>query len=175
MPNNTDIIYNGQVNLQIKIGDKLINLDEHNEGTYYLKKVFAMAMCGVSIGSQHIPQYIDLMFSDPTATVVEWKSALKQQLSLTSKTYSPTTDNDSVNPSASFTATLASSNLTMTIDEMSANNYSLRIDLITGFDSKGAQHTLATLPIAISKLEKLSSGMQAVITWTMRLLNTTEV
>lgn len=175
MANNTNILYEGQVSLQIKIGNKLITIEDHNEGTYYLKKVFAMTMCGETIGAQHTPQYIDLMFCDPSAKVIEWKSILKQQLPLTGKFYSPAVDNEAVNPDASFTATLSSTNLTMTMDEVASNKYSLRIDLVTGFDENGLQHRLATLPIAVSKLEKLSSGMQAIITWVMRLLNTTEV
>lgn len=173
MSNFTDMVYSGNVYTTIKIGNKIIELNNHNSGTVFLKKLFTKLITGNFEGAQDTPSFLDLRWYDNATET--WLPALSSQIPLTSKTYAWNSDKN--NWVAEFNAVIDHSNLIEDIESNSSKEY--RLFLQSGYDPLGGidplnieyYHDIASLDVLANDLSKIVPGTQAIISWQMQLLN----
>lgn len=182
MSNKTRLTYRGDVAVRLKIGSKVIDVKGYNSGTAYLKKSICKFLSGNYGGAPDIPQMIDLRKKDSSMPDVpaSWKTCLNQEIILTGKTFLIEDNNDlgiNNNWVARFTAAIPRAAL---IDAISADDVtnSYRLYLYGSFDELNISeryHDLAYIDISAESLSRITPGTQALIEWSMQILNYGEV
>lgn len=175
--NKTSLNYKGSIKVNLKIGDKIVTLTGFNNGTDYLKKSFCKFLSGNYGGEPDIPQMFDLRKYDTVNHI--WRSCLNQEIILSGKTYLKTTDSElGINDNwvARFTAAVPYAALVEPIDESDTGDY--RFYLYGSFDSSDVNeryHDLAYIPVEPSSLSRITPGTQALVEWSMQILNVDEI
>ena len=175
--NTTNLGYKGIVKLDLKIGDKVVTFKSFNNGTDYLKRAFCKFLSGNYGGNPDIPQMIDLRKYDETNDI--WRTCLNQEIVLSGKTYLKTSDSElgvDNNWIAKFTAAIPYAALIEPIQQSDTSDY--RFYLYGAFDSNDVNeryHDLAYISIDATSLSRISPGTQALVEWSMQLLNTDEI
>lgn len=170
--NRDRLFYKGSVKVKIKINNKYYTVYNHNSGTEYLQKSFCKFLTGNYGGEPDIPQLIDLRRQDPTYS--QWTTCLNQEIGLTGKTYLKTTDAElGLNDVwvARFTAAIPYSTLIANVTEGFTNFRLYLYGSFDGDDSSERYHDLAYIDISKETVEKITPGTQALIEWSMQLLN----
>lgn len=165
---STNMAYHGFIDVQINYKGKTINFTKHNEGTTYLKQVFARVLTGNYNIGQDTPQLLDLEYQTGDG---KWVSYLLGKIDLTSK--KPYRYGNQW--FASFTATLTSSNLSDYIQEGSGVNYRFAIttNKLSIYDD--STEAFAYVSVSDELLSKIVPGSQAIVTWNMQLINEEEL
>ena len=177
--NKTDLGYKGIVQIKLKIKDKIINLTTKNNGTDYFKKAFCKFLTGNYGGNPDIPQMLDLRKKIEDSSVVKWVTCLNQEIILSGKSYLLTTDSNlgiDDNWVARFTAAVPFDALLEPISDTDTSEY--RFYLYGSFDSKDIDeryHDLAYINIDAESLSNITQGTQALLEWSMQLLNVDEI
>ena len=175
--NTTNLNYKGIVKLDLKIGDKIISFKTFNNGTDYLKKAFCKFLSGNYGGNADIPQMLDLKKFDSESQT--FKTYLNQEIILTGKTYLYTSDSQlgiNNNWVARFTAALPYNALLEPIQDTDTNEY--RLYLYGSYDETDINeryHDLAYIKVTAEALSRITEGTQALIEWSMQLLNPDEI
>ena len=170
--NGTRLSYKGTVKVKIKINNKYYTIYKHNNGTEYLQKSFCKFISGNYGGDSDIPQLIDLRKEDGYGN---WTTYLNQELGLTGKTYLKTTDAELGLDDvwvARFTAAIPYSVLIdpKPIAETDTGHY--RLYLYSSFDvEEQSYHDLAYIDISAEALSQITPGTQALVEWSMQLLD----
>lgn len=169
MKNMTNLFYNGFVSVSIKINDKLINLSNHNSGLPTLNRSFCNFITGNTTTIEDIPEYIDLRYNNGES----WESILISRIHLSGKSW--TYDSSLQNYVAKFTGVISYNYLSRLISRTDTSLYRLYLySGSLGLDSLGnptGYYDLAYLDIDAETLSYLSPGTQAIIEWSMQLLN----
>jgi len=169
MINNTNLWYRGEVNMRLRIKDRTFDFKSHNEGLPALSESFARIMSGNYRGLCDIPRYIDVRKLRP-GTDDEYLSYLTvNKLPLTGANWAI---NELGEYEADFTATIASTMLYSLVPVNSSDKFKLYLCTDTE-DGKGIRD-LARLDIPALQLSRIVPGVQAVIEWSMKLVNPTE-
>lgn len=166
--NVTNLSYEGDVTVKLKINGKLYEIENHNEGLNYLKYIFTVFITGNDVGTAYYPQYLDLR---KDYTDVGELSFLNYFSEITGKRYYY--DNGSWY--AEFTTVISSEQLLQTVLPDDTSDY--YIYLMTGYDEANTtetQHDLARLSITPKTLSLITPGITATIVWSMRLVNSSE-
>ena len=166
--NKTSLIYKGVVDVRLIIGDKVIDISNHNQGTPNLMKILAMFLSGNGNNSL-TPQYLDVRRKNTTdADVPEnWETCCFHEISASSRIYEYVDSNwQSV-----FTFSLSSSNLTDYVDA-SDTSHNYRFYLCSKEDVNLVE--LAYLDATVDELSKITPGIQATIEWRMQISNPTK-
>ena len=177
MMNNVNFGYKGVASLKLKINDKIFEIEHTNNGTDYLKKSFCKFLSGNYGGNADIPQLLDLRVFDDSAS--KWLTCLNQEIVLTGKTYLQTSDPQlGIDNSwvARFTAAIPYASLLEPISDTDSREF--RFYLYGTFDSTDVNeryHDLAYIPVEASSLSRITEGTQALLEWSMQLLNMNEV
>ena len=175
--NTTNLGYKGIVKFKLKIGGKIFNLTSFNNGTDYLKKSFCKFLTGNYGGNPDTPQLLDLRKFDTDAN--KWITCLNQEIVLTGKTYLQTTDEAlgiNNNWVARFTAAIPFASLIEKILDSDTHQY--RFYLYGSFDESDISeryHDLAYVNVTAESLSQITEGTQALLEWSMQLLNYDEV
>ena len=175
--NNINFGYKGVVRLNLKINNKIISITSSNNGTDYLKKAFCKFLSGNYGGSADVPQMLDLRRLDTVNNI--WRTCLNQEIVLSGKTYLRTTDAElgvTDNWVARFTAAVPYAALISPIDSSDDGQY--RFYLYGAFDDNDINeryHDLAYIDIDTTSLSRISPGTQALIEWSMQILNVNEI
>lgn len=165
--NKTDLAYKGNVVVKLKIKDKIITLEGHNTGLESLKKSFCKFLTGNYSGAEDIPQFLGLRKSVDYGTT--WVNCLSDEIPLTGKGYEFSTTIVPNNWIARFTAVINHSAL---LNDISAEDTAwYRLYLYTVSDNQSAPIDLAFLTVSAEDLAKITPGTQAIIEWTMQLLD----
>lgn len=149
------MIYSGNVSLRIKIKDKIIEINNHNSGLPAFFRGFAKVMAGYDLTVTEKPAYIDLQYKATGET--EYSTCLNSPLTFT-KMYTTTTEGDWV---TIFTTILVASSIA--IDISSYPDAEFRLCL------QSRMEDLATIKILYSDLERIISGTQGLIEWTLKV------
>lgn len=175
---STYLGYRGIVQFKLRIGDKVICVARKNNGTDYLLKSFCKFLSGNYGGNADIPQLFDLrkrVSEDPE----KWETCLNQEIVLTGKTYFKTSDSQlGIDNSwvARFTASIPYSTLVEAISDTDTTPY--RFYLYGSYDTNDISeryHDLAYIPVTAEALSRITEGTQALVEWTMQILNSDEV
>lgn len=160
--NKTSFSYMGNVTLTIKVGDKLVELNNHNAGTTLLMKSFAKFLSGNYSGISDIPELLDIRDSNGA-------SILSSLIPLSGKYYEFSSSHN--NWISRFTALINSSSIIRQIE--SSQTYTLH--LCSGYDSISlTNNNLAELEVSAEDLQTISPGTQAMVEWTMQVVNANE-
>lgn len=177
--NETSLGYKGIVQIKLRIKDKIVDLTIKNNGTDYFKKAFCKFLTGNYGGSSDIPQMLDLRRKVEEASVEKWTTCLNQEIILSGKTYLLTTDSSlgiNNNWVARFNAAIPYSALLDPISDDDTGEY--RFYLYGSFDNKDVEeryHDLAYIDIDAQSLSNITEGTQALLEWSMQLLNVDEI
>lgn len=177
--NKTDLSYRGIVKFKLKIGDKTVSVTQKNNGTDYLKKAVCKFLTGNYGGNADIPQLLDLRQKLAGTDPERWITCLNQEIVLTGKTYLQTTDSElgiDNNWVARFTAAIPYAALLEPISDASTDQY--RFYLYGAYDSADVYeryHDLAYIDIDAPSLSRITPGTQALVEWSMQILNLDEV
>lgn len=158
--------YKGEVELSLKIGNKVIKKNIHNTGTLQLKRAFAMFLCGGTVATQalrYLPSRIDLRVYQSGS----WVTALKRTVPVTSPTYIKETVGEET-WSTQYNAVMPYSSLISGIDEQNQYRVYLMCDSIADNDES---KDLAYIDVNASDLSTLTAGVSAIISWKLKLLN----
>lgn len=163
---NTSLTYTGRVDIKLKIRNKIIGMEKHNEGDEWLFKAFAKFVTGNSNTEGDIPKYLDIRESNAGG----WVSILTTPVELTRRYF----DNDSnYGWTGILHGSIAYENLLSTIPDTSTGNY--RIYLISGYDTDpgqvGQYHDLAHTDISAVALSNIAPGVQLLVDWNMSISN----
>ena len=158
---DNNMLYNGSVQLSIKIGNKIIKKDFHNNGTMLLKKLFAMFMCGgksAESALEQLPKRLDLRFIQSD---VEY-SNLRKPVYVTSPTYG--LDNTLTESSwyVEYNAVIPYESLVDPIKQDFQYKFYL-MGNIGGTD-------LAYIDVSYEDLAGLEPGVSIIIAWRLKLL-----
>lgn len=169
MDNFTNLFYKGNVQVSLRIKDKVINLKAHNSGLPTLNRSFCNFITGNTTTIEDIPEYIDLRYNAGTS----WQTMLISRIHLSGKEW--TYDNSLSNYIAKFTGVISYNYLSRAITRSDSEVYRLYLySGSLGLDSLGnptGYYDLAYLDIDAETLSYLSPGTQAIIEWSMQLLN----
>ena len=169
MKNLTRLKYKGNVKVSIKIKDKIFEVNTHNEGLPALSRAFCQFITGNRITEEDIPQYLDLRYSDGET----YNSCLLSRVHLSGKSW--VYDSANSNYIAKFTGVISYNNLTRAITRADSELYRLYLySGSLGVDSNNeytGYYDLAFLDISAETLSYLSPGTQAIIEWSMELVN----
>lgn len=177
--NLTNLLYVGNVKFKIKIGDKIVEVSNHNKGLPALQRAFCNFLTGNDITKEDVPQFMDLRYS-PVGTDNFSKSntLLLNKLPLTGRSweegkyiYSDSSEESTY--VAKLTAVLSSNSLIRKISN--GEPYDFRIYLISGSngtvnDVPSGYFDLAYLNISSEALSMIGPGSQAIIEWSLQLL-----
>ena len=177
--NLTSLFYVGNVNLKLKIKDKIIDISNHNTGLPALQRSFCSFLTGNIITNEDVPEFIDLRYSvhglndfKPTQTM------LLNKLPLTGKSweegkYIYQNNQEESTYIAKLTAVLSSNSLIRKISNTEENDF--RFYLVSG--SNGVVNNqvsgyfdLAYLNVSAEQLSLIGPGTQAIIEWSLQLL-----
>lgn len=165
---STTMAYHGFIEMKINYKGKVLTFEHHNEGTEYLKKVFARVLTGNYNQNQDTPQLLDLEYLAPDGN---WISYLLNKIDLTSKKpYRYGTQ-----WYASFTATLTSADLSDYIQEGSGIRYRFVITTNKLTLYEDSTEAFAYVEVSDELLSKIVPGSQAIITWNMQIVNQEEI
>lgn len=167
--NSTNINYYGHVNLKFKVGEKTFEYKGKNNGTYTLKSMLCMFLCGYRDVFAAIPAKLDLRYS---AGGSAWTSCLNSPIALSGMHGKYQDDAETNIPRAVFTATIKYSNLNKTISEGDSNSY--RLYLLSEENNLMTDTSLAYLEVEAAKLAKIQPGTDGIVEWVMELLNLDE-
>lgn len=164
--NNSKFAYKGNVKLKLIVADKIIKLEQHNSGLPRLSLTFCNMLVGNPITQVDIPEYLDLRYSsDGGAT---WHTNLIARVNLSGKTV--LYDADSNNYSANFNAVISYNMLIDPIDRNDPKPY--RLYLYSGStQSDSGNYDLAYLDVSATMLSNIGPGTQAVVEWSMQIVN----
>lgn len=171
--NETILKYIGDVTVKIKVGDKVITLDNHNNGTPLLNKIICKFLTGNYGGIHEVPQYLDLKYNSNPALSEEsktWETYLSTQIALTGKVYEQSEKYN--NWIAKFTAVIYHNNLLNGISENDPGEF--KLVLLSGYNSTApdtSYQVLAELAIESYMLARITPGTQAIIEWVMQIKN----
>lgn len=160
MNNLTKVFYKGKVNLQLKIKDQIISIDNHNAGLLGLSLSFCKFITGNSITENDIPIYIDLTKSDEEFDIGD--SILINKIRLSGRFFE--LDPTSNNYVAKFNAVISNSSLTETISRADSNYFKLIL-----YTAGNPQTALATMNVSAETLSLITPGTQAIVEWSMML------
>lgn len=172
MDNLLTLGYLGNVSVKLNINGNEINFQNHNAGLPYLSKIFSKIITGNYEGQFDLPEYVDLRSYLPNDTAFsEPKLCLSSQLPISGKTYEY--DSKIGNWVARFTAVISHEAL---VDEISEDSQDLyRIYLYSGYDKSNLDgeyyHDIAYINVQARDLAKIIPGTQAIIEWTMQIVN----
>lgn len=170
MVNLTKLAYKGNVKVSIKIKDKIFEIKSHNSGLPALSRSFCKFITANGTTEEDIPQYLDLRYSDDGTS---YTTCLISRVHLSGKSW--IYDSSSSNYVAKFTGVISYNYLTRPITRMDTDFY--RFYLYSGslgLDSNNqytGYYDLAYLDVDAETLSYLSPGTQAIIEWSMELVN----
>lgn len=158
--NTTNLIYRGQVEVKMRVNNKLITIGRHNEGTIDLFKSFAKFLTNNANQREDTPQYLDVQYQTEQG---DWKSLLiKDSLSIESATWTGVT--------ATFIIPLTFDDLIRTV--VADDGYTYRLVLYSGDARDNLKNkALAYLEIESKELARISPGTRALIEWSMKVMN----
>lgn len=172
--NTTTLGYKGSVEISIRYKGKLLTFKDHNAGTPYLKKSFARVLTGNFRPEFDTPQVIDLECSVDGGET--WQTYLKNPVDITAKSIAASLNGTST--SATFTATIASSDLTDVIEEDSPSlfRFSINTNILPDSDDRlgGTYQSFAKIYADAFMLSKIVPGSQAIVKWNMQLVDVAE-
>lgn len=167
--NETDLVYSGKVIVKLKIGDKVIQLSQHNAGTNILKMVFCKFLVNEDGVRNYVPQYVDLRYFDTNSG---WITCLSKKASINERNY------NNINPEnqyrAFLSATIPHSTILRDFNREDMVGKQFRFYLCTGLVD-GSYLDLAYLGVSREYLLQIVPGTSALIEWTMQLLNENEI
>lgn len=168
-------IYKGNVDVTIKIGNKIINKTFHNNGTEQLKRAFAMFMCGGTVAEtakRYLPTKVDLKYTASSANT--WDTTLLRPVPVTNPTYDYDYDNirNAKQWYVLYNAVIPYSVLKNDINE----SYSYRLYLTCeGTDSLDKSDEIAYIDINTEDILTLQAGVSILIAWKLKILNDSEI
>lgn len=167
--NKTILNYMGNVVVKLKIGDKIVKLENKNSGTEALMKLLCRFLTSNTPSKSETPQFLDLQYnSNAESDEKVWESYLSTPISLSGKVYKY----EDGNWVAKFTAVLYHNNLLNDISESDSGEF--RFVLTSGYSSDediGSYVPLAALSVEAYTLARITPGTQAIIEWTMQIKN----
>jgi len=161
MENNmTNLVYRGEVTVNMRIGNKIITIGRHNEGTIDLFKAFAKFLTNNAVQREDTPQFLDLQYQTDGG---EWKTMLiKDSISIEAAIWTGVT--------ATFTIPLAYEDLIVAVSSEDQTPY--RLVLYSGSNKDRLKNkALAYLKIEAKELARISPGTRAIIEWSMKVMN----
>lgn len=171
--NETILNYIGDVTIKLKLGDKVITLENHNAGLPLLNKTICKFLTGNYGGPYETPQFLDLQYNANPSLSEEskvWVTYLYSQESLTGKMYEKSAKYN--NWIAKFTAVINHNNLVNDVVESDPGEF--RIVLLSGYNPNKPEESyqpLAELPIEAYMLARITPGTQAIVEWAMQIKN----
>lgn len=158
------MIYQGDVDFKLKINGKQYEIKNHNEGSPYLKYVFAKMMIGEFDKSVDSPGFV---------AIYKKANAESQEELFTKKNIEISASQliEQLNgfPSAvSFTAYVTFNNLQDAVSGDDTSKYSFK--LIT----RDGKNILASIDVSAVSLSYITSGTTATLTWNLRIINKSE-
>jgi len=167
--NSTNLGYKGIVNAKLNIGNKIVELKNHNEGTPTLFKSFARFLTNNSVYAVDTPQYLDLQYKENKAGA-DWKTWLSKTISFTGREYYY--DEEFSNWAAKFSAVIIHSNLIQTITDSMDEEGTFRLVMYSGTNEDIQKpQDLAYLVVSSKDLARIVPGTQAIIEWVMMVTN----
>lgn len=164
MENITKLIYSGHVNLKIKIGNEIYEMNKHNEGTKYLMRSFAKFLAGQANLETDTPQFLDL---EKDMGASDWETYLTKIIELTGREWYQ----NGINTFAcKFTATIPFTALSAGISSDDTNDFRL----VLYSEESNERIDLAYLPVTAKSLCRIAPGTQAIIEWVMEVVNEEE-
>lgn len=163
---DNSMIYSGEVEISLRIGNKNIKKKVHNSGTMLLKRAFAMFMCGGMIADQakrYIPTKLDLRYEN----MGTWSTNLNRPIYVTNPSYAK--DELSAEPSwyVEYSAVMPYSAMISGIDVNKTYRFYLMCD--SNLSDEGSD--IAYISVSGTDLATLEAGVSAIISWRLRLLN----
>lgn len=175
--NITNLLYVGNVNLKIKINNKIIDISQHNKGLPALQRAFCNFLTGNDITNEDVPQFIDLRYKGNN-DFGRNNTLLLNKLPLTGKSWEEGRyiyGNSSSESTyvAKLTAVLSSNSLIRKISNTEEEEF--RFYLLSGSngtvnDQISGYFDLAYLNVSAEQLSLIGPGSQAVIEWSLQLL-----
>lgn len=169
MKNVTETWYSGNVNVKLKIKDRVFSFQSHNEGLPALFESFARIMSGNYRGDCDIPKYIDVRKLVPGTTDDFLSYLTINRLPLTGASWKVDNQGRFV---ANFTAVISSDMLYAAVPVDSTDVFMLY--LVTDTEDKTGKRDLARLEIPAEQLSRIAPGVNAIIEWSMRMTNPDE-
>lgn len=177
--NLTNLLYVGNVNLKLKVNDKIININQHNKGLPALQRAFCNFLTGNDITNEDVPQFIDLRYSIRGQDDFNKNNTmLLNKLPLTGRSWEEGRYiyQDSTQEStyvAKLTAVLSSNSLVRKISNTDENDF--RFYLLSGSNGTvngeiSGYFDMAYLDISSEALSLIGPGSQAIIEWSLQLL-----
>lgn len=145
------LVYNGIVNIKLKIKDKVINISTHNAGEATLFQAISMALAGYDI-KQYLPSSISFFEEDV--------QKLKQPVPIIGLAYSNDISNESRKWYTVFNATIP---YELFDSPQPSANYTVKL-----FDA--SNNVLATIN-NVKLVDGFSKGEELVIEWKMYVNN----
>lgn len=165
MGNITKFIYSGHVNLKIKIGDQIYEMNNHNEGTPFLMRSFAKFLAGEMNIESDTPQFLDLQKGkDSGDGKLKWETYLTKTVELTGREWY---QNGLDTFACKFTATIPYTALSAGISSDDQSKFRLSLYSYEGAD----KIDLAYLGVTAQSLCRIAPGTQAIIEWVMEVNN----
>ena len=172
MQNMTTVSYKGDVKVCLKIKDKIIDIQNHNAGLPALSRAFCQFITGNSLTIEDLPEFIDLRFNSGSA----WESCLVARVPLSGKSW--VYDDSTGNYVAKFTGVISYNYLNRVITRNDTTDYRLYIYSGSlgpdGMGNYSGYYDFAYLDISAESLSYISPGTQAIIEWSMQLVNYSE-
>ena len=159
--------YSGKVQLSLKIADRIVKIQGHNEGTMQLKRAFAMFMCGGKTSTEalkYIPSKLDLRYF----TGGTWQTYLKRTVPISSPSYGKDTSSSEQTWFVEYASSIPFSSLISTIPDTGSFRLYLMCDRKENNDDST---DLAYIDIAATDLQSLEAGVSAIVSWRLSLLN----
>lgn len=168
MENNnlTTIAYRGNVELDLVIGGKRYKIESHNHGTPALKRAFVRFITGQANRTEDLPQYLDLRYLPEGETT--WVGCLTTKIPLSSKNWDYDSNPRVDNYVAKFTGNISHDILSKDITDQDTGTYRL---FLYSINSELVYTDLAYLDVRAEDLSRISPGTQAIITWSMQLVD----
>ena len=154
--NTTKLSYEGTVNLKFNVNGKVTEYNGHNEGLEPLFKLYARALAGDDVRNS-VPTMIDLRVRNGD----DYDSVLNIRGIGTGRYYGKDTDGKWC---TKISATLSSANLIAVPVESGEYRFYLMSN----------EEDLAYLPVEDTPLQRIQSGTQALIEWTLKVTNVGE-
>lgn len=169
--NNTTLGYTGLVTFKLKLGDKIITLKRHNAGLPALMKSICKFLTGQGDQEHEIPEFLDLRrrlvdTGDP------WDTFITQQVSCgtTGRIYE--FDSELSNWVAKYSFSIPYSILVDYVEvDDTAHEYRF---VLYAEDAEGNPLDLAYIPISAAELSRITPGLQAVVEWSLQIVNATD-
>jgi len=164
--------YVGHVELSISVNGKVFKLNKHNAAEPYLKRVFAKMLIGLYNDSCDRPESIMLKCKEEGSEV--WKNYLTSSLPVSGSEL--TNPNNSGQWTATFTAVIPYASLIAPVDESTGSLFKLylRGGLDTSKYNNEDYHELASIALEPADLAAITPGTQAIVKWSMRLVDVEE-